>query len=397
MYDVAYKLGQTIPAEDMQDVIQKGYTKAISVTALYSIVQGFANYNGTETLSSIGLQNYDIEFISDILSQIYLSNNLLNVVHQLLLNNEKLFGAKVVIPTFLRADDGINLQYIVDELICVKRAVAAINLCGHVHGNLPVPDVKVAEMLRSAATTESPEKLDSHSVCLLIKRLQNAKKLKIEELSEIEFVYLPWLDEFSSVHPRALYFKIANDPYYFCELLRLAYKKRHEAAPVTDSSSIAPGLSKRLFQILFKFCVIPGTDWDGNLHEDVFTSWLDTVKTWARDNDRYEVAMQTIGNGLSYARTDNSGIICDSVIIKVLNAADATDIRRGYSLGMFNQRGVHFIDPEGKAEQSLAAKYTSAADKVEHQGYSRYSELLREIAANYISEAAQNALEEKLY
>ena len=397
LFDVGYKLGQALPAEDIQDVIQKGYAKGISATVLYSIIQGFAKNKGTETLSCIGLQNYDIGFISDVISQIYLSNDLLNVVHQLLVNNEKLFWAKVAIPTVLRIDDGINLQYVVDELIGVNRAVAAINLCGHVQGDLPVPDEKIAEMLRSAATTESLEKLDSRSACLLIKRLQDTKELKIEELSEIEFIYLPWLDEVSSVRPRALHFRIANDPYYFCELLRLAYKKRNEAAPAIGSPPIAPELSKRLFQILFKFCVIPGTDWDGNLHEDVFISWLDKVRTWARDNDRFEVAMQTIGNGLSYAQTDDSGVILESVIIKVLNAANAKDIRKGYSLGLFNQRGAHFIDPEGNEELSLAAKYTKAADKVELQGYSRYSELLRDIAEDYISEAERNALEEKLY
>lgn len=397
LYDVGYKLGQTILVEDMQDIMQKGYTQAISATFLHSIVQGFTKNNGAETLLSIGLKNYDIEFISDILSQLDLSNDLLNVVPQLLSDDGKLFWIKVRVPGVLRADNDIDFQYIIDELIGVKRAVAAINLCGHVYGDLPVPGEEVASMLKLAATTESAEELDSHSACLLIKKLQDTKEPDIEKLSEIEFIYLPWLDELSSVHPRALYCKIASDPDYFCELLRLSYKKRHEDILVANTQSISPELLKRLFQILFKFCVVPGTDWDGNFHEDVFTSWLNKVKTWARDNDRYEIAMQTIGNGLSYARTDDSGIICESAIIKVLNAADSMDIRRGYSLGLINQRGAHFVDPEGKEEQSLEEKYTKAADKVEHQGYSRYSELLREIAANYISEAEQNALEEKLY
>lgn len=396
LHDVGYKLGQTLPTADMKNVIQKGYTKAITDTFLHATLQGHAIALGADTLLCVDLQNYSPEFISDVLSQIYISHDLIDVVHQLLPNNEMLFWNTIRLPVGIGAGGGLDLLYIVDRLLEAHRAVAAINLCGRTRRNPLVPDEKIAEMLKMAATTESPETLDSYAFHSLIKRLQATKQLGIEELSEIEFIYLPWLNKTSSAYPRALYYKIANDPSYFCEMLQLAYKKRHEVAQTTDPSHIAPELLKRLSQILFKFCVIPGTDWDGNFHEDIFTSWLDEVKTWARDNDRYEVAVRIVGNGLSYASTDDDGIICELAIIKVLNAADAKEIRKGYHMGLFNQRGVHFVDPEGKAERIMAEKYTRGADKVEHQGYSRYSELLREIASSYIAEAEQNALEDKL-
>jgi len=49
------------------------------------------------------------------------------------------------------------------------------------------------------------------------------------------------------------------------------------------------------------------------------------------------------------------------------------------------------IDPEGKAEKELAAKYNRRAESVEVLGYSRFSELLKEIAEWYLSEAKENA------
>lgn len=63
----------------------------------------------------------------------------------------------------------------------------------------------------------------------------------------------------------------------------------------------------------------------------------------------------------------------------------------GYRLGVFNQRGVHWVDPEGKPERALAAKYQQRADAAERLGYSRFSELLRSVASGFISEADYNA------
>ena len=57
-------------------------------------------------------------------------------------------------------------------------------------------------------------------------------------------------------------------------------------------------------------------------------------------------------------------------------------MRKGYMTGIYNQRGVHFIDPEGKPEIELSSKYNVMADKVEEKGYSRFSGTLRKIADN---------------
>lgn len=74
-----------------------------------------------------------------------------------------------------------------------------------------------------------------------------------------------------------------------------------------------------------------------------------------------------------------------------LNAIDNDELRKGYRLGIFNQRGVHWIDPEGKPEKELAQKYNQRADTVESLGYSRFSGLLRKIAEGYLSEAQENS------
>ena len=113
------------------------------------------------------------------------------------------------------------------------------------------------------------------------------------------------------------------------------------------------------------------------------------VKDWSKENDRYEVTMHTVGAGLSYAVLNEEKMPAE-VIIEELNRAENEELRRGYYLGVINQRGVHFIDPEGKPELELTKEYKDRANIAEERGYSRYAGVLNEIADQYFREARHN-------
>ena len=70
------------------------------------------------------------------------------------------------------------------------------------------------------------------------------------------------------------------------------------------------------------------------------------------------------------------------------------DLRKGYRLGVLNQRGVHWLDPEGKEERELASKFESRANSIEELGYSRFADTLRSISAQYMREAEYNSKHE---
>ena len=84
---------------------------------------------------------------------------------------------------------------------------------------------------------------------------------------------------------------------------------------------------------------------------------------------------------------DPNGLWIYSSAANALNAKDAEDIRRGFRLGIFNSRGVHWVDPTGKTEKELAAKYRQQAEEVETHGYQRFAVTLRELADSYEREA----------
>ena len=70
-------------------------------------------------------------------------------------------------------------------------------------------------------------------------------------------------------------------------------------------------------------------------------------------------------------------------------------MRTGYYVGIFNQRGVVTVDPEGKPELQLAQKYNDMAEKVEIMGYAKYAEVLRNLARDYTNEAMHNIKEHR--
>ena len=100
--------------------------------------------------------------------------------------------------------------------------------------------------------------------------------------------------------------------------------------------------------------------------------------------------MHTVGSGLSYAELDDDKLP-QTAIIKELNSIENDELRRGYYLGIINQRGVHWIDPEGKPELELAEDYENRANIAESRGYSRYADILRG-ADEFKREARRNAL-----
>ena len=52
-------------------------------------------------------------------------------------------------------------------------------------------------------------------------------------------------------------------------------------------------------------------------------------------------------------------------------------------MGIWNSRGVHWVDPTGETGKELAAKYRQQAEDVENAGFQRFVITLRSIADDY--------------
>ena len=97
--------------------------------------------------------------------------------------------------------------------------------------------------------------------------------------------------------------------------------------------------------------------------------------------------MISFGHVLIHSPADPSGLWIHRAVAAILNAKDAEDIRSGFVTELYNARGVHFVDPSGKEERTLAQEYRTNADAVEKAGYHRLATSLRELADSYDREA----------
>lgn len=97
-----------------------------------------------------------------------------------------------------------------------------------------------------------------------------------------------------------------------------------------------------------------------------------------------------IGHVLRYSPPDPDGLWIHHSAAQVLNAKDASEIRKGFEVELFSSRGAHFVDPQGGPERELAILFRKQAEEVELRGYPRFAATVKEIAASYDREAAHN-------
>lgn len=384
-YDIGYRLGQQITTEELAPILPM-CKDVRHETFCANVINAFFKRNGIAAINEIEIPRDNTELIAFVLRHAPFTQELMNLVPVYLPGNEAEFWGAVQIPSYYSRHADYDVISVVHTLMKHQRTPAAILLLGDAVNDLQPDPQLVCDMLVQAPTEQKLEKVDPDATRELIRYLQESSKIDLKTLSQIEFFYLVWLDEDSEVKPKAIEYLLANDSLCFCELMAATYKKRHADS---EKKALPKAVSNRIFQITFQYRVVPGTDWNGNFCSDVFEKWIKEVVEWSRENDRFEVSMHTVGGALSYVAFDDAGLV-DASIMAELNKPENEELRRGYKLGTFNQRGVHWIDPEGKPEKELAEQYQKRAEAVEALGYSRFAGLLRDIATGYLKEAEDN-------
>lgn len=280
-----------------------------------------------------------------------------------------------------------DIAYAVDHLLKYERAADAVR-CLYFQ---KIPDYQRIVIALHAAVNVA-DNIDSYKIGELVKRLQQSNTINVDDLFRIEWTYLPILQSLDIV-PIYLESTLASKADFFCELIMHIYKssknsEKHEVADTSESQRKA----ETIYRLLMNWRTPPGSTVlnDKKFSFSALNEWLIEVVNIASRSGHLEVALSHVGEVFIYIPEDTD-LFINLQVAKILDSSDQSydSMRRGYARGIYNSRGVHDVDPSGKAEQELAAKWMNRANALESRGLLLFSSELRKLAKTYEIEAEE--------
>jgi len=288
------------------------------------------------------------------------------------------------------AETGLELA--IDRLNQHGRPHAALRCLNKMlHDKQPIDGGRaVRALLAALESTEGTHSMDAYETVEIIKALQADPTTSPKDLFRIEWAYLPLLDRHSDAAPKLLWQRLATEPEFFCEVIRLVFRSKNEEQPSEEPTEEKKRIATNAYRLLSEWRTPPGCRTDGSYDGDALSRWLDAVKKKCSETGHLEVAMTMLGHSLIYVPADPDGLWIHRAAAAALNAKDAGDMRDGFRTGLFNSRGVHGFSA-GREEHELARKYRTQAESVEGSGFHRLATTLRELAESYERDAQRQS------
>lgn len=347
-------------------------------------VGAFHKY-GWEWLNNLKLDDWEITQKIDLLCCLPFETKTFELAKKLLADDEHFYWEKVwVNPYHTDAD----LIYIIDKLLGVKRTNAAIEVLYFRFREGKGLDINrsIKALLAINNSIETPNQMDNHHLTELIKALQEDPSTPPNDLFNVEWFFVPLLDDLHGSHPVLLQKKLAQDPEFFCQLINLIYKPANADECYPEPDQEQRNLATNAWTLMNVWKTPPGQD-DKGFDESAFRQWVKEVKELSAQNDRLDISMQEMGKVFFYYPQKDEGLWLPHAVAEILDGKDAEHIRIGYIQEVYNSRGVHWVDPEGKPELALANKWQKRAEVAEQEGYPRFATKLKEISESYKRDA----------
>lgn len=282
-----------------------------------------------------------------------------------------------------------DLDTAIEKLLENGRPHAAINCLDRMlHDRKPIDSNQcVRALLAAISSNELNYSTDGYHIVELIKFLQAEPSVNQDDLFRVEWAYVPLLDHHSGAYPQLLESRLANDPDFFCEVIRLIYRSKNEGQLSKEPSEESKAIATNAWRMLYEWKTPPGTQKDGVFNGEIFAKWLENVKAICTESGHLEVALINVGEVLIHAPPDPDGLWIHRAVAAALNDREADEMRDGFRTGAYNSRGVHWVDPTGKPERELAEQFRRKAEEVENVGFQRFAVTLKGLAEGYDREA----------
>jgi hypothetical protein len=278
-----------------------------------------------------------------------------------------------------------------EKLLEVGRPRAALMCLYRIHAakhQLPAA-LAIKTLLAAVRSQTENARFDSHEIGAIIESLQKQPDADEAGLFSVEWAYMPLLDPDFAGEPLTMARRLARMPEFFIELLQLVFRSKHEKKKrkVSHERKLK---AENAYRLLRAWRIVPGTLRDGSFDPDAFAAWVAKAKQMAAKSGHLRIAQSELGQTLVYGPKDPDGLWIHRAIAKILNERDADVMRSGFTMELFNQRGVHGFS-HGSAEAELAKKYHGMAEALELAGFSRFGAAMRGLAKEYERDAEREA------
>lgn len=309
----------------------------------------------------------------------------------LLGQEENLYWLKANVNPF-DAEEEIGTA--VDRLLEVRRVRESIFcISRQVFKKRPINAEQTIRALRAVAESyDQFGNMDAFEIVQIIKALQEDSTADPSAVGSIEWSLLPLLDRTNGASPKFLEQRLADEPSFFCDVIRIIFRSSKADGDSTPKTAQDPAMATNAYRLLSEWQTPPGSRKGDSFDGAALKDWVERVKASCEESGHLVIALQRIGHVLRYSPPDPDGLWIHHSAAQVLNAKDASEIRKGFEIELFNSRGVHAVDPQGGPERELAKLYRKQAEEVELRGYPRLAATLKEIAASYDREAEHNVV-----
>lgn len=280
-----------------------------------------------------------------------------------------------------------KLSFAIERLLAVGRPRIAIRCLYRIAAGKKPFSSELAMRVLLAAVQSDNEKfhLAQHELITVIQAIQSDPTANRAELFKVEWAYLEVLDRDFGGVPETLEQRLADDPAFFMELIGLTFrsdKDTHRTKFTKGQKSVA----ENAYKLLSAWRRVPGTKSDGNFAPKAFNEWVAAMAAAAKKSGHLRIALSELGQVLTYASADPSGLWIHKAVAEVLNGKTFEAMRHGFMIELFNQRGVHGYSG-GREEHEIATKFHQRADELETAGFHRFAASLRDLAKQYEQDA----------
>lgn len=274
-------------------------------------------------------------------------------------------------------------SFVIAKLLAVHRPRSALKFCRDLRTPTP-PGLLISALQDFLAGHESEGALiDSWHLGKMIDELEQCDEIERATLIQLEFGLFSALRDGEMQKAKTLYLTLMSEPTHFAELISLAYspEQQERAEPITETERTLGMIAR---EILDNCRRMPGTAADGLIAAHDFMNFIDTARNLCAQADRLAVCDSKLGEILAHAPIDEDGTWPFLPAREVLDRTEPDDMRQGFIIGTYYNRGVtsRSILDGGEQERDLATYYFDLAKRVQHS-HPKVATALESIGTHY--------------